>query len=54
MAAEDLVEVLVTEYAPGAGIGWHRDAPMFGMVAGISLLSACRFRFERGKGTDTR
>ena len=30
-------EALVTEYAPGAGIGWHRDAPAFGVVAGISL-----------------
>ena len=23
-------EVLITDYPPGAGIGWHRDAPMFG------------------------
>jgi len=45
----DLVEVLVTEYTPGAGIGWHRDAPMFGIVIGVSLLSACRFRFQRGR-----
>src|SRR4051794_23772568 len=29
-------EVLVTEYMPGAGIGWHRDAPMFGVVVGVS------------------
>jgi alkylated DNA repair dioxygenase AlkB len=43
------VEVLVTEYTPGAGIGWHRDAPMFGVVVGVSLLGACRFRFRRGK-----
>src|SRR5439155_22555487 len=35
---ERFVEVLVTEYMPGAGIGWHRDAPMFGVVVGISLL----------------
>jgi alkylated DNA repair dioxygenase AlkB len=46
----DLVEVLVTEYVPGAGIGWHRDAPQFGPVVGVSLLSACRMRFERGVG----
>jgi DNA oxidative demethylase len=46
----DLVEVLVTEYAPGAGIGWHRDAPQFGPVVGVSLLSACRMRFQRGVG----
>jgi len=45
---EALEEVLVTEYPPGAGIGWHRDAPMFGpAVVGISLGAAARFRFRR-------
>ena len=48
----ELSEVLVTEYPPGAGIGWHRDAPMFGpAVLGVSLKSACRFRF-RGDHAD--
>lgn len=33
---------LVTRYAPGAGIGWHRDAPPFGpVVVGLSLHAAC-------------
>ncbi|HEY7517906.1 MAG TPA: alpha-ketoglutarate-dependent dioxygenase AlkB [Methylomirabilota bacterium] len=50
VSADDLEEVLVTHYPPGAGIGWHRDAPMFGVVIGVSLVSACRFRFQRGKG----
>lgn len=45
--ASALAEVLVTEYTPGAGIGWHRDALMFGVVIGVSLLGACRFRFRR-------
>ena len=45
---EALSEALITEYQPGAPIGWHRDAPGFGIVVGISLLSACRFRFRRG------
>ena len=54
VAAEELVEVLVTHYPPGAGIGWHRDAPMFGVVVGVSLLSACRFRFQRGTGRERR
>jgi alkylated DNA repair protein (DNA oxidative demethylase) len=49
---EELVEALITQYSPGAGIGWHRDAPMFGVVAGVSLLGDCRFRFERGKGAE--
>jgi alkylated DNA repair dioxygenase AlkB len=45
-------ETLVTEYPPGAGIGWHRDAPQFGIVAGISLGAACRMRFQRGEGLE--
>ncbi len=44
---DDLVEALITEYAPGAGIGWHRDAPMFGIVAAVSLAGAVRMRFRR-------
>ena len=45
-----LEEVLVTEYPPGAGIGWHRDAPPFGVVVGVSLLSACKMRLRPRKG----
>jgi alkylated DNA repair dioxygenase AlkB len=45
-------EALVTEYKPGAGIGWHRDAPAFGIVAGISLHGTCRMRLRKGTGTD--
>jgi alkylated DNA repair dioxygenase AlkB len=47
LGPEDLQHVLVTEYAPGAAIGWHRDKAVFGEVVGISLLSPCRFRFRR-------
>jgi alkylated DNA repair dioxygenase AlkB len=47
---ENLAEVLVTEYAPGAGIGWHRDAPMFGKVAGVSLRTPCTMKFRRKDG----
>jgi len=45
----DVVEALVTEYMPGAGIGWHRDAPVFDLVAGVSLLANCELRFRRGE-----
>ena len=38
---------LINEYPPGAPIGWHRDAPQYELVAGISLLSECRMRFRR-------
>ena len=44
-----MADLLVTRYPPGAGIGWHRDAPQFGEVSGVSLLTACRMRFRRGR-----
>lgn len=48
---EDLVQVLVSRYPPGAGIGWHRDAPIFGSkIAGVSLGASCRMRFQRTVG----
>jgi alkylated DNA repair dioxygenase AlkB len=37
---------LINEYPPGAPIGWHRDAPQYDIVAGISLLSPCRMKFR--------
>ena len=43
---EDFRELLITEYVEGSVINWHRDAPPFGIIAGISLLSGCRFRFR--------
>src|ERR671939_1716515 len=46
----ELVEALVQRYPEGAQIGWHRDAPMFGTVVGVSLLSPARMRFRRDKG----
>jgi len=52
LAGEDpdaLVEALVQRYPPGSTIGWHRDAPAFGTVIGISLGGGCRLRFQRGK-----
>jgi alkylated DNA repair dioxygenase AlkB len=43
-------QVLCTEYDVGAGIGWHRDKPHFDRIFGLSLGSACRFRFRRPAG----
>jgi alkylated DNA repair dioxygenase AlkB len=44
---EALQHVLVIEYGPGAGIGWHRDKPVFGQVVGVSMLAPCVLRFRR-------
>jgi alkylated DNA repair dioxygenase AlkB len=41
-----LVEAVVTEYPPGAPIGWHRDVPQFEVVLGISLAAPCRMRLK--------
>jgi alkylated DNA repair dioxygenase AlkB len=38
---------LVIRYDMGAGIGWHRDRPVFDRVFGLSLLSPCVLRFRR-------
>ena len=48
--ADSLQQILVAEYAPGAGIGWHRDRPMFEDVVAVSFLSPCRLRFRRKHG----
>src|SRR5205814_9520969 len=45
-----LEQALVTEYAPGAAIGWHKDRPVFGEVMGLSLASACTFRLRKAVG----
>jgi alkylated DNA repair protein (DNA oxidative demethylase) len=47
---EELVQVLIQRYPPGAPIGWHRDSPSYELVVGISLLSLARMRFSRGSG----
>jgi alkylated DNA repair dioxygenase AlkB len=50
--AGDFTHALVTEYSPGAGIGWHRDKAVFGDIVGISLLTSCPFRLRRKRGED--
>jgi alkylated DNA repair dioxygenase AlkB len=44
IAPGDFEHALLTEYAPGTPIGWHRDTPDFEIVVGISLLGRCRMR----------
>jgi len=47
---EALVQAMVSEYSVGTPIGWHRDAPQFGTIVGISLESACRMRLKPYQG----
>jgi alkylated DNA repair dioxygenase AlkB len=41
----------VNEYSPGAGIGWHKDKPQFGVVVGISLLASATMQLRLPNGT---
>jgi alkylated DNA repair dioxygenase AlkB len=51
MEGGDLQHALVTEYSPGAAIGWHKDSSVFDDVIGVSLLSPCTFRLRRKAGS---
>jgi alkylated DNA repair dioxygenase AlkB len=44
---EAFAQVLINEYRPGAGIGWHCDKPHFAEIVGVSLLASCNFRLRR-------
>lgn len=43
----DLVQALLIRYDPGAGIGWHKDRPVFAHVVGISLGHEATLRLRR-------
>jgi alkylated DNA repair dioxygenase AlkB len=42
----DFVHVMVSEYTPGTPLGWHRDAPDYELIVGVSLGSAARLRLR--------
>jgi alkylated DNA repair dioxygenase AlkB len=37
---------LINEYQESAPIGWHRDAPQYELIAGVSLLSSSRMKLR--------
>lgn len=43
-------QVGVNEYRSGAGVGWHRDKPQFGIIVGVSLLGPATMRFRKADG----
>jgi alkylated DNA repair dioxygenase AlkB len=48
---QKLQQALVTEYSPGAAIGWHKDKAVFDEVVGVSLGAPCTFRLRRKAGS---
>lgn len=47
LAPADLIQALVIRYDPGAGIGWHKDRPVYEHVVGLSLGAPATMRFRR-------
>lgn len=47
LATDELSHALLIRYDPGAGIGWHRDRPVFEHVVGISLGAEAVMRLRR-------
>ena len=47
LAPDALVQALIIRYDSGAGIGWHRDRPVFEHVVGISLGTPATLRLRR-------
>jgi alkylated DNA repair dioxygenase AlkB len=43
---EAFIHALINEYRPGVQLGWHRDSPEYGMVAGVSLAGTCLMRLR--------
>ncbi|MFK4794834.1 alpha-ketoglutarate-dependent dioxygenase AlkB [Sphingobium sp. ZW T5_29] len=54
ISPEDLAQALLIRYDPGAGIGWHRDRPVFEHVVGISLGEPAMMRFRQRAGKQFR
>jgi alkylated DNA repair protein (DNA oxidative demethylase) len=45
-------QVIVSEYPPGAGIGWHTDAAVFGeTILGLSLGAPARLHLRERAST---
>jgi alkylated DNA repair dioxygenase AlkB len=53
VASEDFIQVLINRYAPGAGVGWHRDKPAFERVCAVSLAAPCQLQFRRRREDDS-
>jgi alkylated DNA repair dioxygenase AlkB len=43
---QEFAMALINEYRVGAPIGWHRDAPQYDLIAGLTLLSAAPMRLR--------
>ena len=50
--ADAFEQLMLTEYPSGAGIGWHRDRPLYEDIVAVSFLAPCTLRLRRKVGDD--
>jgi alkylated DNA repair protein (DNA oxidative demethylase) len=50
LAPDEIIQSLLIRYDAGAGIGWHKDRPIYEHVIGISLGAPAAMRFRRQRG----
>lgn len=50
LKADDLSQAAINLYVPGAGVGWHRDRPLYEHVVGVSLGAPTVMRFRQRSG----
>ena len=54
LAPDSIEQALIIRYGERAGLGWHRDRPVFGDVIGLSLLAPAPLRFRLKEGAKWR
>ena len=51
LAPDQFMHALLIRYDPGAGIGWHKDRPVFEEVVGVSLGAPTTMTFRKREGS---
>jgi DNA oxidative demethylase len=50
----ELIEAIVNRYPLGGSVGWHHDAPVYDVIAGVSLGAACLIQFRTDEASERR
>lgn len=45
---------LISEYSPGTGVGWHRDAPPYKKIFGLSLGGWAQFELRPNRNASSK
>jgi hypothetical protein len=54
MPQEAFPNALISEYSPGTGVGWHRDAPPYKKIFGLSLAGWAEFQLRPNRNASVQ